>query len=184
MAAVLRCKVVVVGEAKAGKSALVQTFSGKEFPKNYVMTLGADLCVREVAIPDSERVVELHVFDVAGGAAYATLRNTYLEGFNAAVLVYNVADAASFRACRDWGRLLAKAAGGRPLHGVLVGTRGDLAEYAEVKLPEAERLAGELGLSHFVCSALAGGDVDAPFNFVAADFDARYAAALAEFSDE
>ena len=39
---VLRCKVVIVGDAKVGKSALAQMFhsGGHNFPKNYIMTIG------------------------------------------------------------------------------------------------------------------------------------------------
>jgi transport family protein 27 len=36
----LRCKVLVVGDASVGKTALIQSYlsNGANFPKNYVMT--------------------------------------------------------------------------------------------------------------------------------------------------
>lgn len=69
---VLRCKVVVVGDACCGKTALTQVFcsGGATYPKNYMMTVGAELSVRQVPIPDTSAVVELFLFDCAGQSVF------------------------------------------------------------------------------------------------------------------
>ena len=65
---VLRCKLVIVGDAKVGKTALAQMFhsGGHNFPKNYVMTIGVDFSVKVVSIPETSTNVELYMFDSAG----------------------------------------------------------------------------------------------------------------------
>lgn len=57
-----------MGDPATGKSALSQMFhsNGQRFPKAYQMTLGVDLQVKAVRIPDTDEAVELHIFDMAG----------------------------------------------------------------------------------------------------------------------
>ncbi len=43
---------------------------GTHYPKNYVMTVGAEFCVKAVRIPDTQTTVELYLFDTAGQDIY------------------------------------------------------------------------------------------------------------------
>jgi transport family protein 27 len=72
---VLRCKLIVVGDACVGKTALTQVFhsGGPTYPKAYLMTVGADFCVKQVPIPDSNIIVELYIFDCAGQSLFNQL---------------------------------------------------------------------------------------------------------------
>ena len=51
-----------------GKSALVQMFhsKGTHFPKQYQMTTGCDFVMKEIKLPESGSIVELHIYDCAG----------------------------------------------------------------------------------------------------------------------
>ena len=88
----LRCKVVVVGDATVGKSALISMFhsggacararraretvwkprsaAGTSYPKQYVMTSWVDFRVKQVNIPDTSTAVELYLFDCAGQSIF------------------------------------------------------------------------------------------------------------------
>ena len=68
----LRCKVVVVGDATVGKSALISMFhsGGASYPKQYVMTSWVDFRVKQVDIPDTSTAVELYLFDCAGDPVF------------------------------------------------------------------------------------------------------------------
>jgi len=68
MPKVIRTKVIVAGDPAVGKTALVQMFSssGAKFPKTYQMTCGVEFCSKQVAIPDTDVSVELHIFDTGG----------------------------------------------------------------------------------------------------------------------
>ncbi|RLN90029.1 hypothetical protein BBJ28_00010217, partial [Nothophytophthora sp. Chile5] len=73
---VLRCKVAVVGDATVGKTALLQVLksNGHEYPKNYVMvTSDVELSTKSIAIPDTNVVVELYLFDCAGQSIFNQL---------------------------------------------------------------------------------------------------------------
>ena len=70
MTNVLRAKLLVIGDSAVGKSSIVQQFlnSGAAFPKNYSMTLSADIVTRTINIPESLDTVELIIVDCSGKA--------------------------------------------------------------------------------------------------------------------
>jgi GTPase SAR1 family protein len=89
---VLRCKLIVVGDACVGKTALTQVFhsGGPTYPKAYLMTVGADFCVKQVPIPDSNIIVELYIFDCAGQSLFNQLgmNAKYYEDASAVMVIY------------------------------------------------------------------------------------------------
>ena len=68
MTNVLRAKLLIIGDSTVGKTSIAQQFlnSGTAFPKNYSMTLGADVLTRTINIPDSTDTVELILIDCSG----------------------------------------------------------------------------------------------------------------------
>ena len=66
-----------MGDPAVGKSALTHMFhsGGQSFPKNYVMTIGCDFCVKMVNIDEKQTQgqsvgVELYFFDTAGQSVF------------------------------------------------------------------------------------------------------------------
>ena len=72
---ILRCKLVIVGDACVGKTAITQVFhsGGSIYPKNYLMTVGAEFCVKQVPIPNTNTIIELYIFDCAGQSIFNQL---------------------------------------------------------------------------------------------------------------
>lgn len=184
---ILRCKVAIVGDSKVGKTTLTKVFhKGNEFGKNYVMTLGSELAVKTVNIPESDFSVELYLIDTAGSPIYKDVRSKYWMGSNFLMLCYDVSNRASFTNLKKWVEEAKKcmskpsstssstsAAKKRPV-GILVACKNDLNEFAATKTDEAQEFAAEHALAFFECSALTGKDVDAPFNFLASVFHQLY----------
>uniref|UniRef100_A0A8C4QXB0 Uncharacterized protein n=1 Tax=Eptatretus burgeri TaxID=7764 RepID=A0A8C4QXB0_EPTBU len=79
--AVLRMKVMVAGNSAVGKTALVQAFHGDAtlFAKNYNMTVGVDLVVKSVNIPDSGAVVEMYLCDCSGKEIFQSSLETHVS---------------------------------------------------------------------------------------------------------
>ncbi|MFX0071640.1 MAG: ADP-ribosylation factor-like protein [Candidatus Hermodarchaeota archaeon] len=49
-----RYKILLVGDASVGKSSLIKTFIEREFEEHYKLTVGLDLLVKQIIIPDDE----------------------------------------------------------------------------------------------------------------------------------
>jgi len=180
----LRSKVAVVGDPGVGKSALTQMFqsNGQKFPKNYLMTIGVDFCMKQVQVPDSEASVELFVFDTAGQDLFAEMVPHYWDSTGAVMLVYDVTRPDSLEHLGEWLERISRVSPvDRLVTGVVVANKADLSERADVKREQGEALARKYGFSFFECSALEHQGVDAPFAHLAEATHRQFKHALEKF---
>jgi small GTP-binding protein len=80
----------MVGPGAVGKSASCHVFMGKGFPKNLIMTIGADFAVRHLDV-DGEQV-KLQIWDLAGQDRFGTLRSMYYRGLQALILMIDLSN--------------------------------------------------------------------------------------------
>ena len=176
MTRVYRRKLVVVGDAAVGKSALTQMFhsGGKLFPKQYNMTTSVEYHTKTVGVPDSTDQVELHIYDSAGQDMFAELVPSFWRGTHAVLLVYDVTRRHTFESAAERYHRVVEAAGGRfkggLLPGALVANKMDQEERISVHRPAGLELASSTGLTFFEVSAAEGDKegIGAPFEHVAA----------------
>lgn len=187
---ILRCKCVVVGDACTGKTALTQVFNsgGNTYPKNYVMTIGAEFSVKQVPIPNTNFVVEMYIYDCAGQSIFnqVEMNSKYWENTSAVVVVYDISNPETLQSCNKWlGGVRAMRPTGQRMLGVLVGNKADFREdttmdsRAEITRDEGMGAAKELGLKYFETSAATNSNVEEPFKYLAEEFYNRYEATVA-----
>eukprot|EP01111_Echinosteliopsis_oligospora_P009165 TRINITY_DN2643_c0_g1_i1.p1 TRINITY_DN2643_c0_g1~~TRINITY_DN2643_c0_g1_i1.p1 ORF type:complete len:221 (-),score=43.55 TRINITY_DN2643_c0_g1_i1:23-595(-) len=181
------------------------------FPKNYIMTVGADLYVKPIIIPDTNYTVELYLFDCAGEDVYRDLIAKYMYGAAMIALVYDVTNKNSYDHLDAWFSIVksnwhkckefisddpslqppSKSKINKdvqdditvkPIQGVLIGNKIDLSNRVVVKSHMGHTFAQDNNLAFFETSALAGKDTDAPFNYIANSFYESYLEKLKQFS--
>ncbi|KAF0852172.1 mitochondrial P-loop-containing NTPase superfamily member [Andalucia godoyi] len=168
----LRCKVALIGSAASGKSALLQVFHSSQsaFPKSYLMTMGAELVLKEVRIPDSPVVVELLIQDLGAQAIYDSVTTSLTSGDACPPTFYLLCvdtTSASMDYAYSWFDKHQSAASSA----ILVATKSDVSDR---NVAETQALAETHGIPCFVTSAAIGKDVDAPFNYTAQAFSQMY----------
>ena len=161
---VLRCKLVIVGDPAVGKTALTQVFvnGGGAFPKNYMMTVGAELTIKQIPIENTNVVVELYVYDSAGQSIFnqVEMNSKYWDNFSAVMCVYDICNRESLQSCSKWLNSVKTVKSSSPnTLGVLIGNKaeyrhGMVDSRAEVTNQEGQQAAGELGLAYFESSAV------------------------------
>ena len=57
-------KILIVGDAKTGKSCLLQRFVNDSFSENYISTIGIDFMVKTVTLAGN--TLKLQIWDTAG----------------------------------------------------------------------------------------------------------------------
>lgn len=181
----LRCKVVVVGDACVGKTALVQLFQQGTYPKNYLMTSWVDFSVKQLYLKEinNHTGVEMYLFDCAGQSIFNQVEenNQHFENASFVMVVYDVANKASFDNVKTW---LSKVQSRRPqnsspLPGVLVANKVDLRRFdfdsrAVISKSQGVQLAKRENLTFFETSAAQQTDADAPFKYIATEFHRKY----------
>ena len=173
---VLRCKVIVVGDAAVGKSAIVQMFhsKGTHYPKQYAMTTTCDFVMKEVKVPDSNVTVELHIIDCSGQGVFRELVAEYWKNANMVMLVYDVSNADSFNNLGTWLDLLRKTCPEKVLPGVLIANKIDLEDRFRVHTSEGSEFARTHNLEFVQVSAARNQNVENPFLVIGKQFAQMY----------
>jgi small GTP-binding protein len=170
---VLRCKVGMIGDGTVGKTALLQmVFSNNvQFPKNYAMTLGAELAVKEVQV-NQHTTVELYIVDVGGQDVYARNAAEFLTDIDTFIGVYDISNKLTFEGLTKW---IDKArAGNRNMSGVVVANKIDLKDKAEVADHQGDALARKYNSKFIQTSALRGVACMDPLIAIAEEWARRY----------
>ncbi len=102
-----RVRIVVAGDGRVGKSALVRRLVEDRFaPAKHAPTVGVDFGAHAL---DGAHV---NLFDLGGAPCYAPVREEFYADAHALLLVFSLTHAPSFHALDGW--LAEAAAGGLP----------------------------------------------------------------------
>lgn len=146
-------KVLLVGEACAGKSTIVSRICTGQFNSARSVTVGVDFQVKEVSLGPA--VLKLIFWDVAGQERFVSLRSGFYRGGQAVALVYDLTNRTSFDRLRTWVAEVQYYLPGVPK--VLVGNKLDLATVARaVSREEADSFAQAHGLYAYETSCATG----------------------------
>ena len=136
------------------------------FNETYVSTLGVDVVSKNV-MGDDGTSVRLYIYDTAGQERFRSLIPSYIRDSSVAVVVYDVANRASFLNTTKWVEDV-RAERGNDVVICLVGNKTDLGnDKRQVSTEEGEERATKDGLLFMECSAKAGYNVKALFRKLA-----------------
>lgn len=114
-----RCKICFLGREGVGKTSLIIRHIDGVFTENYKSTIGADFLISTRELPQihpfeetglAERhrreyqnsSLQVYIWDLGGQVQYLSLREHYLAGASAAIIVFDVTNAASADQIPNW----------------------------------------------------------------------------------
>ena len=157
-------KVVLVGEASVGKTALSARFRTQTF-QDTESTIGCANAKVDVDV-DGKTVV-LDLWDTAGQERFRSLTPIYFQGAEAAVFVYDVTNAQSAQGLESFYAIFQQRAQENCTI-VIVGNKVDLESQRRVQTSEGEDLAKKYQAQFFFeTSAKTGHAVDTLFTQIA-----------------
>uniref|UniRef100_A0A804LSB8 Ras-related protein RHN1 n=1 Tax=Zea mays TaxID=4577 RepID=A0A804LSB8_MAIZE len=122
-------KLVLLGDVGAGKSSLVLRFVKGQFVEFQESTIGAAFFSQTLAVNDE--TVKFEIWDTAGQERYHSLAPMYYRGAAAAIVVYDITNAASFTRAKKWVQEL-QAQGNSNTIVALAGNKADLLDTRQV----------------------------------------------------
>jgi len=158
-------KLILGGEGGVGKTSMVMRFVHDNFQESYKATIGTNIMKKECEFKDLNTKVRFVIWDLAGQAQFARVRQTYLRNSEAALLVFDLTRRDTFDKIKKWHEEILKDSKKTSL--ILVGNKSDLIDQRDVPKEEARALAKELGLSYFETSAKDGTGVNDAFEMLA-----------------
>ncbi|XP_073972170.1 RAS oncogene family member RabX1 [Rhodnius prolixus] len=144
-------KVVVLGAQGVGKTSMVVRYIGKMFSHHISPTIGASFFTCNINIGETK--VKLQVWDTAGQERFRSMAPMYYRNANAALLVFDITQPATFNSIKSWVKELQRNVE-EPLVLCVVGNKTDLQSQRKVAREEAQLYATSIAASYFESSAL------------------------------
>jgi small GTP-binding protein len=157
----MRGKVVIVGDAGVGKTALLFRFKRGSY-EDTTPTIGANSIQCQVSL-SPDRVVTLNVWDTAGQDDFKSLLPMFVRGAEVAVVVYDVSRHFTFEHVEQWISFFRSDTAICAV--VLASNKSDLEH--DVDPGEIEEICAHHGLQHFETSAVTGEGVELLFREIA-----------------
>ena len=154
-------KILIIGDASVGKSAILTRFSEGAFLDNYTSTIGIDFSSKMIRV--DRAICKLEIWDTAGQERFSTITANYYRGAQGALLVYDIGQEESFQHVRKWHERAVQL-GGQDMECLLIGNKSDLTDsQRRVSTQQGSELAEQLGIPFVETSALQGTNVEAAF---------------------
>jgi len=161
----LTYKLVLLGDAGVGKTALAVQFVKGQFNEFTESTIGASFMNQTVTLPD-DTLVKFQIWDTAGQERFHSLAPMYYRGAQAAIVVYDITNDGSFTKAKGWVKELQQQ-GDPNVVVVLVGNKTDMADNRKVDPSTAQAYAQDNSLFFIETSAKTGNNVQELFTKIA-----------------
>lgn len=151
-------KLVLLGDARVGKSCLAQRVGGnQDFEEEYIPTAGPEILTQNVYLNAASSAVKLQIWDVAGNDILENSRisTPVLQGVQAAMVVFDVTSRSSFESLDRWFRLL-EAQADPNISVILIATKVDSLQPRMVAHEEGRNFAEAIRVPYAEVSSRTG----------------------------
>jgi len=128
-------KVVVLGEARVGKTSLIHRVCLGEFDEHQKKTVDAKSFIKEFNLVPTG-TIKLSIWDTAGQEKYHALNKSYYQNSLGSVIVFDITDTVSYDKMQQWVKELAIVCPEIPI--VIAGNKSDLADNRQVEAEKCE----------------------------------------------
>ncbi|MFO8020580.1 MAG: Rab family GTPase [Promethearchaeia archaeon] len=157
-------KLVLFGDAGAGKTTLTRRFLTDLFKSDLKMTIGVDFQVKGLEI--SGKIVKLQIWDFGGEERFRFLLPTYIRGANGGIFMYDITNYSTLAHIDDWLNIIRSELDDY-LPILVVGGKADLYENREVSIEEGIKIARSREVEGFIeCSSKTGENVEESFEAI------------------
>ncbi|MDH5401121.1 MAG: GTP-binding protein [Candidatus Heimdallarchaeota archaeon] len=154
-------KVVLLGDARVGKTSIRRNYLGESFKENYMVTLGADFAIKRLGTD------VIQIWDLAGQPVYKAVRSGYYKGAQGAIFTFDITRPDTFSNVPKWIDEMVGVSE-RLVPSILVGNKADLRDSTSnpVSVEDASNYAKQLTdwsgfkVPYIESSALTGYNID------------------------
>ena len=158
---ILNIKIVLIGEARVGKSCILQRYTRDVFEESGAPTLGVSFLSKKLII--KKQPLKLNIWDTAGQERFSSLTKLYSRDAQIVVFVYDITSKTTFERMKIWHQTLKHEGFDENVVYAVVGNKEDLVEEEEVPLSEAKSFAESLGACYYKTSAKFNQGIDEMF---------------------
>ena len=161
-----KIKLMVIGETRVGKTALINKYTKNTFGGTYLTTVGIDF--QEKIINIEEKTVKLQIWDTAGQERFRNIAKSYFHTSDGFLLVYDISNKETFEKLNFWYEQITLN-GPANTKCVVAGNKCDLDDSREVNREEGEKFAKTYNINFFETSAKEGTNVNKLFQTLSSE---------------
>ena len=162
-------KVCLLGDFAVGKTSLVRRFVEGRFDDKYLSTIGVKISRKPMMRAD--HVLNLLIWDLAGGDDFSKMSNQYLRGAVGALIVCDLTRSDTLQALIRYTEQL-RVVNENPAI-VLIGNKVDLEDARHISDEQLQTIATEQQVPYLLTSAKTGDSVIEAFDLLATQLEAQ-----------
>ena len=117
-------KIVLIGDARVGKTSLVRRFVTNMFDPSYQITLGTTIMKKDVEYLNY--IVKCVIWDIGGQDVFRQIRSKYFFGSSGALAICDVSNLSSYENLPTWVDSFKNEVGDKPI--IFLANKCDLKE--------------------------------------------------------
>jgi small GTP-binding protein len=156
--------VMIIGDEKVGKSAILERFLKKTFLSERKQTIGIEHYDKVVREDNKDFLFK--VWDTAGQEKFRVMSRSYYQKAHGMILTCAINNRESFNNIRTWLNNIKESVGVDSIQLIIISNKCDLGEERVVSHEEIKKKADELGIEFFETSAKTGQGVDEAFDCI------------------
>ena len=145
-------KLILVGEAQVGKTAIINQYTQNIFEEEYIATIGQEKQIKEIKL-NNGTTFKLEIWDTIGQDTYSAANKIFMRNAKIALLVYDITNEQSFKNLNKFYTQVCDINGKDKVILGVVGNKNDLYEERAVEEEEGQKYAEEIKASFFETSA-------------------------------
>lgn len=157
-------KLIIIGDAGAGKSSFMHQFLEGKFRKQSTHTIGVEFGTKIISL--GNRQIKLQIWDTAGQDRYRAVTRSYYRGAVGALIFFDVTSRDSFNNLPTWLQD-AREQAWKDISIIAVGNKRDKQEERRVSFLEASKFSQEQDILFLETSAMTGEGVQDVFHTLA-----------------
>ncbi len=134
-------KIILIGDAATGKTALVQQYLTGQFSQNVRITIGVNFYTKHLEVAEGSFI--LQIWDLGGCERFRCILSPYFLGTDAALFLYDITNPTSLYNMEKWIQELRAVSSNAVL--LVIGAKKDLDPVRKVQPAEGAAYAREQG---------------------------------------
>ena len=99
----LPCKIILVGDSAVGKTCIIKRFTSNSFDENEITSSNASNTKKFVSFKEyNNQEILFNVWDTVGQEKYRGLTKLFYHDAKAAILVYDITNADTFKSVKEY----------------------------------------------------------------------------------
>ncbi len=86
----INIKLAILGQWGVGKTSIVNTFVGKNFPAMYIPTIGSNIARKEYKLTSNH--IRLNIWDIGGQKSFNPLNPVFFSNLDSALLIFDLSN--------------------------------------------------------------------------------------------